>query len=392
MTRFFLFFFTLTFVAASVSAKTCGNSFENFLNRIKSEAQQIGYSPESVERFFATAKKDPKTIEADRSQGVFQIPFVEFSNLLISNYRIDHAFKNLTKYTSIFDQIENKFGVPRELLVVFWAFETDFGAVQGEFNTLNSLLTLAHDCRRPELFRPQIFAALELYEKGNFDPKTTQGAWAGEIGMVQMLPADILSSGLDGDGDGLISLKTSVSDAMMSGANLLVSLGWRANEPWLQEVNISNTFDLSKTGLKTEKTVGAWEKLGVQRRNGKFQYKDLIASIILPQGKFGPAFMTYPNFKVLFEWNQSFVYVTTAAYFAILLSGAQRFQNTSPEAGLDNAEMKALQRKLKSLGYDVGKIDGILGAKTRFAVQSIQQKLGLPADAWPTNKLIFKLH
>ena len=392
MIRFFLFFFTLTLVNSSVSAKACGDSFQDFLDRIKAEAQQIGYSPESVERFLATAKQDPKTIEADRSQGVFQIPFVEFSNLLISDYRIDHAFKNLAKYTSIFNQVENKFGVPRELLVAFWAFETDFGAVQGEFNTLNSLLTLAHDCRRPELFRPQIFAALELYEKGNFNPKTTQGAWAGEIGMVQMLPADILSSGLDGDGDGLISLKTSVSDAMMSGANLLVSLGWRANEPWLQEVNLSNTFDLSKTGLKTEKTVGAWEKLGVQRRNGKFQYKDLIASIILPQGKFGPAFMTYPNFKVLFEWNQSFVYVATAAYFATLLGGAQRFQNISPEAGLNNTEMKALQRKLKSLGYDVGKIDGILGAKTRFAVQSVQQKLGLPADAWPTKRLIFKLN
>ena len=373
------------------TATTCGDNFQNFLNRIKSEAQRRGHSPESVNRFFAAAEKDPKTIAADRSQGVFQVPFVEFSNLLISDYRIENAVKNLAKYNSIFDQVENQFGVPRALLVAFWAFETDFGAVQGHFNTLNSLLTLAHDCRRPELFRPQIFAALELYEKGDFDPTNTKGAWAGEIGMVQMLPEDIISSGLDGDGDGLISLKTSVPDAMMSGANLLVSLGWRANEPWLQEVNLPNKFDLSKTGLKTEKTVIAWEKLGVQGRNGNLPDIELNASIILPQGQFGPAFIAYPNFKVLFEWNQSFIYVTTAAYFATLLNGAKRFKNTTPELGLNNAEMIALQGKLKSLGYDVGKIDGILGAKTRRAVQSAQQNLGLPADAWPTNKLIFQL-
>ena len=387
-----MFFFALAFAGLHVNAATCGANFQKFINHIKLEAQQNGHSPEIVERFFATAKKDPKTLEADRSQGIFQIPFVEFSELLISNYRMDHARKNLDRYDSIFDEVESRFGVPREMLVAFWAFETDFGAVQGNFNTLNSLLTLAHDCRRPDLFRPQIFAALELYKQRNFDPATAQGAWAGEIGMVQMLPTDILLSGVDGDGDGLISLKTSVTDAMMSGANLLLSLGWRANEPWLQEVMLPTTFDLSKTGLRTEKTVRTWKRLGVVSQSGRFQNTELNASILLPQGQFGPAFIAYPNFKVLFEWNQSFVYVATAAYFATLLDGANRFKNVTPETGLDNAEMKALQKKLRLLGYDVGKIDGILGAKTRFAVQSIQQKLGLPADAWPTHNLVSKLN
>ncbi len=114
----------------------------------------------------------------------------------------------------------------------------------------------------------------------------------------------------------------------------------------------------------------------------------LSASIILPQGRFGPAFMVYPNFHVLFEWNKSFVYVTTAAYFATLLEGANRYESNSPEKGLSASEMKILQTKLEERGYNVGEIDGILGAKTRIAVQDIQQKLGLPADAWPNMALL----
>ena len=112
------------------------------------------------------------------------------------------------------------------MLLAFWAFETDYGAIQGDFNTANALATLAHDCRRPELFRPQLFAALELFERGEFDPATTTGAWAGEIGMVQMLPRDIIENGVDGDGDGEVSLKTSAPDALLSGAKMLQSLGW----------------------------------------------------------------------------------------------------------------------------------------------------------------------
>ena len=133
-----------------------------------------------------------------------------------------------------------------------------------------------------------------------------------------------------------------------------------------------------------------WAKQGVKSRHGKISTK-LPASLILPQGRNGPAFLAYPNFDVYFEWNQSFVYVTTAAYFATRLSGAPVFDAGNPDAGLSDNQMKALQKKLKRKGYDVGKIDGILGAKTRNAVQAEQKRLGLPADAWPTSALLNKL-
>ncbi|MGB0534227.1 MAG: lytic murein transglycosylase, partial [Paracoccaceae bacterium] len=293
-----------------------------------------------------------------------------------------------TKHKYIFDQIEDLYGIPPGVLLAFWAFETDFGAFQGNYNTRNALVTLAHDCRRPELFRPQIFAALELFLRDEFNPETTQGAWAGEIGMVQMLPQDILDNGVDGDGDGLVDLTSSPADALMSGAKMLSNMGWRAAQPWLQEVILPFDMDWGLTGLDTQKPVSNWAALGIQGANQPLYPADLESSIILPQGRFGPAFIAYPNFHVYFEWNQSFVYVTTAAYFATLLEGSPRYGFELEDPGLSGTEMKSLQSALRDLGYDVGKLDGILGAQTRRAVQEVQRGLGLPADAWPTWALL----
>ena len=369
----------------------CGGSFGSFVEGMKKEARAKGHSASSVDRFFASVRQDPKVIRADRAQGIFQMPFIDFSRRLISQNRVQAGRLNARKWDWVFDRVELDFGVSRGVLLAFWAFETDYGAVQGNFNTVNALVTLSHDCRRPELFRPQVFAALELFERGDLDPARTTGAWAGEIGMVQMLPEDIIVNGVDGDGDGRVSLKTSPSDALMSGGKMLRSLGWRKGEPWLQEVAMPKTFDWSQTGLQTTKRASDWAKMGITPRAGKLAGANLQASILLPQGRNGPAFLAYPNFNVFFEWNQSFVYVTTAAYFATRLEGAQVYNAGNPSEPLGEAQMKALQKKLTARGHDVGGIDGILGAMTRAAVQKEQKRLGLPADAWPTRELLNKL-
>jgi len=325
-------------LASTATAQTCGGPLPAFIAGIKAEATSQGIAAADVDRFFQGASIDPKVLQADRSQSVFQRDFIDFSRRLISQNRIDNGRSFGNRYDATFAQIEREYGIPRGVLLAFWAVETDYGQIQGDFNTRNALLTLAHDCRRPELFRPQLIAGIKLMAQGNFDPATTTGAWAGEIGQVQMLPADIIAYGRDGDGDGQVSLKTSAPDALISGANLLANLGWRAGEPWLQEV--------------------------------------------------GPAFLAYPNFEVYFEWNQSFVYVLTAAYFGTRLEGASIYDAGKPSPGLSGDQIQVLQQKLSNRGYDVGGIDGILGAKTREAVQLEQRRLGLPADAWPTAELV----
>ena len=376
---------------ATLASGTCGTDWASFIKDIEQEAVAKGYARPWVKRFLDGTAQEPRVIKADRRQGVFQKDFISFSNALISEHRLVHAQKNTTKYATTFDRLSREYGIAPGVLLAFWAFETDFGVNQGNYNTLNALLTLSQDCRRPELFRPQIFAALELYTRGDFDPQKTQGAWAGEIGMSQMLPEDILDSGTDGDGDGRVDLQNSAEDALMSGGHMLRRLGWQADAPWLQEIVLPETLDLTLTGLDKSLPVGRWQALGVTGRHGPLQPSAGQASVLLPVGHKGPAFLTYPNFNVYFEWNQSLVYVTTAAYFATLLSGAPRFDPRTPDTGLTGQDMQALQRKLMARGHDVGKIDGILGSKTRAAVQAEQYRLNLPADAWPTPNFLARL-
>ncbi len=390
--RFLTVLFGFLLVAGAASAQSqCGGSFSGFVKGLKKEALSTGHSRASVDAFFRGVAQDPKVLRADRAQGVFQKPFIEFSRRLISKNRLDKGRANSRKYDAVFSRIEKEYGVSRGVLLAFWAFETDYGGYQGNFNTLNSLVTLAHDCRRPDLFRPQIFAALDLYERGDFDPRRTTGAWAGEVGMVQMLPADILKNGIDADGDGRISLKTSPPDALTSGGRMLAGLGWRAGEPWLQEIRLPKGIDLRLTGLNHTRKVSQWAAMGVKARTGRLGPRNLPASILLPQGRKGPAFIAYPNFRIYFEWNKSYVYVLTAAYFATRLEGAPVYDAGNPEPGLSGPEIKSLQKKLLAQGYDIGKIDGIIGARTRDAVQAEQARLGLPADAWPTAALLSRL-
>ena len=381
----------LCLAAPAAANVACGGSFGDFVQRMTTEAVRLGHDQSAAKRFFSGVRQDPKVIRADRAQGIFQMPFTQFARRLISQNRVQNGQRNAQKYDAVFDRIESTWGVNRGVLLAFWAFETDYGAVQGDFNTVDALVTLSHDCRRPDLFRPQVFAALELFERGDLDPRTTTGAWAGEIGMVQMLPGDIIENGVDGDGDGKVSLKTSPADALMSGGRMLSSLGWRPGEPWLQEVVLPRDMDWSQTGLDTTKSVADWSRAGVKPRQGSLGPGNLPASILLPEGRGGPAFLAYPNFSVYFEWNQSFVYVMTAAYFASRLEGAPVFDAGAPSPALSEGQMKSLQKKLTERGHDVGGIDGILGRMTRTAVQKEQARLGLPADAWPTTDLLNRL-
>jgi lytic murein transglycosylase len=369
-------------------APACDGDLAAFLAGVKAEAIAAGASAEAADRALAGAQIDPKVLSRDRAQGVFKQTFLEFSQRTVSQARLDIGRQKMKQYADVFARAEQEFGVPPGVITAFWAMETDFGAVQGDFNTRNALVTLAHDCRRPELFRPQLIALIEMVEHGDLDPATNTGAWAGEIGQVQMLPRDIIAYGMDGDGDGHVRLKQSGPDAILTAAKFIQHLGFQKGQPWIQEVTVPDNLPYDKSGLGGSMTAAEWFALGVKPRDGNTGFGNLRGDLVLPQGRLGPAFIAYPNFQIYLEWNKSFIYTTSAAYFGTRLSGAEPYLKGTPEQGLSNDEMKQLQTKLDMLGHDVGAIDGILGSGTRVAIQQEQQRLGMPADGWATPALL----
>ncbi len=373
---------------STAPAPACGGDLTAFLAGVKQEAVSKGIPASAADEALAGAQIDPKVLSRDRAQGVFRQTFLEFSQRTVSQARLDIGRQKLKQYADVFSRAETEFGVPAGVITAFWAMETDFGAVQGDFNTRNALVTLSHDCRRPELFRPQLIALIEMVQHGDLNPSTNTGAWAGEIGQVQMLPEDIIAQGVDGDNSGHIDVKGSSPDAILTAAKFIQSMGFKPGQPWVQEVTLPESLPFEKSGLGNEIPASEWFSYGVTPRDGDTKFGNLPAALILPQGRKGPAFLTYPNFNIYLQWNQSFIYTTSAAYFATRLSGAPPYQKTTPEPGLDVEAMKQLQTKLDTHGHDVGKIDGILGSGTRQAVQKEQARLGMPADGWPTQALL----
>ena len=390
-TLVFLLIFSLPSVVLGNTFTNCGGDFSAFLKETERYATGIGVSTEVVKKTIRRAKFNPAIIELDRKQRSFKLSFLDFSKRAINDYRLVNGKKQFKKYQTVFNKAFAIYGVPKEVITAFWAMETDFGAVQGNFNTLNSLASLAFDCRRPELFQPEFIAAMQLIERGDIDYDTT-GAWAGEIGQVQMLPQDILEFGIDGNKDGQISLKETPEDAILTAANLINHMGWEKGEAWLEEVILPKDFYWELAGFGRGRALKDWENLGLKLRGEKLKIdKNLYSTLLLPQGKKGPAFLAFKNFEVYLKWNDSFIYTVTAAHLAKRLGGAKKYKHNNPSDILDIEAMIKLQNVLRSKGYDVGKVDGILGAKTRQAVRSVQLEFGLSADSWPTKELLRKL-
>jgi len=380
--------FILTAVLAGPAAAECGGEFSLWLNNIRDDARRSGISASSL-RLLDGVRHSGKVLALDRSQRVFTQEWLTFAGRMVNSYRLNAGKAHLEKYADVFARAEDSYGVPGPVIAAFWGLETDYGAVQGSFDTLSALATLAHDCRRPEMFRPQLIDALRLVDRGFLGPHELVGAWAGELGQIQILPSDYVTLGTDGDGDGRVDLKQSKPDVIMTGARFLAHLGWRRDETWLQEVRVPADLPWEQAGAYNRAPLGQWATWGVRDASGyDLPVGYTRASLLLPMGRDGPAFLAYPNFDVFLKWNQSLVYSTTAAYFATRLAGAEKVNPGSPEPGLSFQQTKRLQQLLSERGYDVGQIDGILGMRTRDAVRREQLRLGLPADAWPTPRLL----
>ena len=386
-------FLGVSLLSGSLAQAECTSpNFSDWLQELKTEAIAAGIKPNVWDSTLAGLTPDPAVIKRDRSQQVFAQDFMSFANKKVSGNRLALGKAKLKNQAALFKRIEESYGVPAPVLTALWGLETDFGAVTGDFSTLRSLVTLAHDCRRPEQFRPELLGALQLVQKGDLKPAKMRGAWAGEIGQLQFMASSYDRYAVDFDGDGHRELIHSSADALASGANMLKSSGWRSGEPWLQEVIVPVKMDWSQARPGNKLAVEEWASQGVRDADGSPLSGNGSAALLLPMGRNGTAFLAYPNFDVFLQWNDSTVYSATAAYFATRLAGAGAMRKgNAPVPVLSVEQTKQLQSKLQVQGLGISKVDGIIGEETRQAVRQVQQKLGLPVDGYPDPELLARL-
>lgn len=391
--RFVIASLAFTLSASAAAAETCGNTadgFKPFIQQMKQEAAAAGVSKRSI-AVLDTVTYDNAIIKRDRGQSIFSDSFLTFQKKMISAGRLARAKSQIEKYQDVFDRVQKQYGVPPAVIAAFWALETDFGAVTGDFPTIQSIATLAWDCRRPEKFRPQLIASLQLLDKGDLTLAEFKGAWAGEIGQTQFMAYDYNESAVDYDGDGKRDLRNSVPDVIASTANLLRKHGWEPNQPWIQEVKVPAQLPWKEADIAIKHPRSQWAKWGVTAVSGNPIKADTMeASLLLPMGRNGPAFLAYHNFtKAYLKWNESLVYSLTAAYLATRIAGAPPVSpGRAPVNHPSYEKIVELQTKLEGLGYDVGKLDGKIGKGTRLAVKDQQIKLNLPADSYPSVEVI----
>ena len=387
--------------APSPRAASCHNgaSFDRFLADLKQQAAADGVSQRALAEAAPYLVYDQGIVNRDRGQRVFGQIFTEFAGRMAATYRMQQGQARIKAYSAAFARAEKEYGVPPAVIAAFWGLESDFGANTGKLPTLRSLVSLAYDCRRSEMFANETIAALKIIDRGDLAPDEMIGSWAGELGQTQFLPTHYFNYAVDYDGDGRRNLLSSPPDVIGSTANYIATgLKWRRGEPWLEEVRVPQNlppsgFPWDQADLTIQLPRAKWAQLGVTYPDGKaLANDDLPASLLLPMGRMGPAFLAYANFAAYTEWNNSLIYSTTAGYLASRIAGAAPMHRpAAPVAQLPFTEIRELQQLLVRAGFNVGKVDGVLGQQSRTAVKAMQTKYGLPADSWPTAELLARM-
>jgi lytic murein transglycosylase len=375
-----------------------GMSFDRFLADLKQQAVAEGVSQRALAEAAPYLVYDQGIVNRDRGQRVFGKLFTDFAQNRASDGAAKNAQARIRMHAAAFNRAEKEYGVPPAVIAAFWGLESSFGAELGNLHTLPSLVSLAYDCRRSEMFQKETIAALKIIDRGDLSASEMIGSWAGELGQTQFLPTHYFNYAVDYDGDGHRNLLRSPADVIGSTANYIANgLKWRRGEPWLQEVrvpqNLPSAFPWDQADLTIQLPRSKWAQLGVTYPDGKALPPDnLAASLLLPMGRTGPAFLAYPNFAAYTEWNNSLIYSTTAGYLATRIAGAPpMLRPAAPIAQLPLNELRELQQLLVRAGYNVGKIDGVMGQLSRSAVKAMQIKFGLAADSWPTAELLARM-
>lgn len=377
------------------TASTDMLSFEAWREGLRREALQRGISAQTLNKVMPTLQYLPRVVELDRKQPEFSQTFAGYFSRAVSERRISDGKAMLAKHRQTLERVVQQYGVQPRFLVAFWGMETSYGANFGGFSVLSALATLAYDQRRPEFFRKELFAALAILEAGDISPSQMVGSWAGAMGNLQFMPSTFRAHAVDQDGDGKRDIWGSLPDTFASAAKYLSDEGWNASQGWGQEVRLPSGFDYSLADLSIQKPVAEWKRLGVlPAAGGALSISDqTLASVIVPAGAQGPAFLVLKNFRVIMIWNRSILYALAVSYLADQFIDGPRLVVSPPanEMPLRRADVEEMQTLLQQLGFDPGTIDGMAGSKTRNAIKAFQQRAGLIADAYPSLSVLKSL-
>jgi membrane-bound lytic murein transglycosylase B len=376
---------------ASAANAMSDEDFSTCIAKISERAKADNISTATLNNSLAKARFNARVIELDRQQPEFTTTFADYLNRRVTDQRVTQGRELLAKHRALLNRITQDYGVPAHYLVAFWGLETNYGSFFGKMSVVDSLSTLACDERRSEYFTGELIAALRILDEGAIAPEKMEGSWAGAMGHVQFMPSAFLRHAIDYDGDKKRDLWNSTPDAMASAANFLRSLGWQQSDRWGREIKLPQDFPYLEAGLSNRKTLAEWQKLGVRQTDGTALPKvDMQASLLVPSGHQGPAFLVYDNFHVIMRWNRSEYYALAVGYLADRIAGTGKLLQPPPEDAprLNRAQVIYLQEKLNEKGFDTGTPDGILGPGTRRALSQFQHQQGMVADGFPGTKVL----
>lgn len=380
------------FFPASIQAQE--QTFAEWVEELRAEAQSIGISERALAALDGLEEPLERVLELDNSQPEFVQTFTRYLSLRVTANQVSRGQSLLNQHSNLLEEVRQRYGVQPHYLVAFWAIESNFGRSTGGFSVLQALATLAFDPRRAKFFRSHLLTALQIIDEGHIAAESMSGSWAGAMGQLQFMPNIFNQYGVDGDGDGRVDIWNSLPDIFYSAANFLSQSGWQGDERWGREVLLPADFDFSLSGARTRQSLSDWRDLGVLQVSGEALpvVADMQASVILPAGAAGPAFLAYSNYRATMAYNPSTFYALTVGHLADRFTGGAVIQRMPEnEQAISLADVRELQELLNALGIESGEPDGRVGSRTRRAIREFQSQHELPMDGYASFQLLESL-